>query len=296
MKSKISSLTLNLICPNCKGKLLSVTNGFSCQHCNKIYPTIDNIPCFINPDSFKEEVHQYEIDQVVVEKRVRLNFYLRSQISKILLEREFGENHLGVDLGVGGGKGENFEHIYSKVTPNLVGVDVSIVALGEFEKKFPGALGILADAGRLPFEDSSFDFVTASGLIHHIIGQQKTLFNLFKEVYRICKDGGIFIFNEPNLLYPTTLAGYPANYLLQKLKPGARGRVPYERAVHFFELKKSLNNAGFVGLGCEASSFAHRCMPMWLIDKIISKENSMKKMNPLKYFGIWMVVYGLKKS
>jgi SAM-dependent methyltransferase len=254
---------------------------------------MDGVPCFIEPDAFKEEEVQHEKEKPLPEKIKRLDFYLRRVPAEILLERGFNGGKTGFDIGVGKGVNENFEHLWSRVTHNLVGVDVAPGALKRFKKNFSGCTGICADACSLPFEDSSFDFATASGLVHHFVGQ-KVLSDLFGEVYRVLKNGGVFIFNEPNLLYPASLLMHIPNRLLQSIKPGARGRVPYERPIHFFEVRKELEKTGFVRTGFEASSFVHHRMPGWLIDLITARENSIRKRLPWKYFGRWICVYGQK--
>ncbi len=283
-----------MVCPSCKGSLIFSVDEIFCQNCNTQYRQIDSIPCFINPDTFDEEEAQYRNSKVSTEKNRKLNFYLRSRPAEILIANGYGNKHIGIDIGCGGGQNENFEHIYTKVTSKLVGVDVAIGALSSFRKNFPNASCIFGDAWKLPFEDSSCDFVTASGLIHHFIGQKKALSSLFNEIYRVLKGNGIFIFNEPNLLYPVSLIMHIPNRILQKIIPGARGRVPYERPIEFLEVRNVLRKARFANIGCEASSYAHHYMPERFINILMRKETILKKSSPIKYFGAWITMYGYK--
>jgi len=290
-------LSFDFICPHCKETLLLTTDNFSCLNCSKFYPFTEGLPCFIDSHCFEKEEVQYEIKKEPAYSKIsNLNFYLRRVPAEILMRERFNnKDAIGLDIGCGVGKNENFEHLFCKVTKNLLGVDVAIEALRKFRKNFPDCLCLLADCLKLPFKDSTFDFVTASGLVHHFVGQKGTLSDLFCEVHRILKDGGIFIFNEPNLLFPASLMIHPFNRFLQKIKPGARGRVPYERPICFLECKKHLKKAGFTEIGIKASSFAHLYMPEKLINKIISFENMVLEKSPWKYFGSWITIWGIKK-
>ena len=53
---------------------------------------------------------------------------------------------------------------------------------------------VVGDAESLPFENDSFDIVTAAFLIAHL----KDPIRFFDEVYRVLKDGGIFVFTNIN--------------------------------------------------------------------------------------------------
>jgi SAM-dependent methyltransferase len=76
-----------------------------------------------------------------------------------------------------------------------VGVDVSLEML-----KSGAASGgaappplVQADATRLPLGDASFDSVVMFGGIHHVSDRRA----LFREVYRILRPGGRFLWREP---------------------------------------------------------------------------------------------------
>jgi len=216
-----------------------------------------------------------------------LNFYIRSRPKEILLQRGF-KNKRGVDIGCGTGKNENFEHIYANVSKDVIGVEVSMSAAKGFTEIFSDVTCVLAS--KLPFEDESFDFITASGLVHHLIGQPHNTMISFCEWYRVLKNGGIFILNDPNLLFPISLIMHVPNRILQKIKPGARGRVPYEKPVLFFELKSILKKVGFKGITYEAATFSHWTMPHSIINIITRHEDLIRKRFPFKYLGHWITV------
>ena len=58
------------------------------------------------------------------------------------------------------------------------------------------------DESRLPFPDEYFDFVTASGVFHHVPPENRI--NLAKEVNRVLKPKGVFAIIEHNPLNPVT--------------------------------------------------------------------------------------------
>jgi SAM-dependent methyltransferase len=56
---------------------------------------------------------------------------------------------------------------------------------------------IAADAERLPFEDASFSLVTANMVVEHVEQPER----LLREVNRVLKPGGVFLFHTPNAKY-----------------------------------------------------------------------------------------------
>jgi ubiquinone/menaquinone biosynthesis C-methylase UbiE len=65
------------------------------------------------------------------------------------------------------------------------------------------ALLVCGDAGHLPFPDGTFDLVTANMVVEHLADPQ----NQFREISRILKVGGRFVFHTPNATgYPTLMA------------------------------------------------------------------------------------------
>ena len=163
---------VNLVCPVCKNPLVNNKVTLSCNSCNQSYPIIVGIPTFINLQQFEDEEKQYRKPTFQKEKpHIReLNFNIRYSPTEILIKRSF-RNKSGLDIGVGSGINENFQHIYNKVSKDIIGVDVSFSGAKKFKKNYPDCPIVLAK--NLPFSDRVFDFITASGLIHHLIGQPK---------------------------------------------------------------------------------------------------------------------------
>jgi len=258
---------------------------------------IEGIPCFIEQkeiDEFDSEEKRYnkKIGHKNTGKLKRLNFYIRRTPHEVLLLKGL-KGKVGLEIGVGIGKNRNFEHTYAKVTSNIVAVDVSSTALKRFKREFPKCTAILAT--RLPYRKECFDFITASGVIHHIIGQSKDLTFFFSEWHRVLKKGGVFISNDPNLLYPTSLLMHIPNRLLQKLKPGARGRVPYERPILYSDVKKTLSKTKFKNISVAASTFCHYYMPEAIIRYLMKTEAELLTLYPFRFFGHWITVYAEKR-
>jgi ubiquinone/menaquinone biosynthesis C-methylase UbiE len=76
----------------------------------------------------------------------------------------------------------------------VVAADHSAEMLKLATKKYPAAKTIRADIAKLPFEDDSFDIVVAMFVVVHLVDLREA----FDEVYRVLKNGGIFILSNIN--------------------------------------------------------------------------------------------------
>lgn len=54
--------------------------------------------------------------------------------------------------------------------------------------------GRVSDAGRIPYDDDSFDLVFSDNVVEHL----SEPLEVFREVHRILKPGGVFLFKTPN--------------------------------------------------------------------------------------------------
>ncbi|WP_276260084.1 class I SAM-dependent methyltransferase [Haloglomus litoreum] len=76
-----------------------------------------------------------------------------------------------------------------------VGVDVSAAAVERAEEHGLTAYQVDVEDERLPFEDDRFDVITASEVIDYLCDPG----NLFREVQRCLRPGGVFVLTTPNL-------------------------------------------------------------------------------------------------
>jgi SAM-dependent methyltransferase len=126
------------------------------------------------------------------------HFFLRRKV-EILLDfaaREGMDTRQATWLDVGCGKGE----LLCAAQPNfarVLGCDVSLGMIAECHE-----LEVVhqVDPIRLPFADSSVDWVTAVCIFHHVDPEDRP--PLVAEVFRVLRPGGIFAIIEHNPLNP----------------------------------------------------------------------------------------------
>jgi ubiquinone/menaquinone biosynthesis C-methylase UbiE len=107
--------------------------------------------------------------------------------------KEQPNNAIGLDLGCGTGI---LTIAASKYSKEITGIDYSEEMLKQAKaKKSLGAnlIYIRADLSqKLPFPDSSFNYCIAGLFLHHL----ENIDELYKEISRVLKSGGFFIFDE----------------------------------------------------------------------------------------------------
>jgi SAM-dependent methyltransferase len=96
---------------------------------------------------------------------------------------------------------------------------------------------VQGDATRLPLEDASFDCVVMSGGVHHV-GNRR---GLFREVARVLRPGGRFVFREP--LDDFALWRW-LRALIYRLSPALDAET--ERPLRWRETAPPLREAGLV--------------------------------------------------
>ena len=107
-----------------------------------------------------------------------------------------------LDLCCGAGQTTKFLVRYSE---QVTGLDISPVALNKAKKNVPEANYVEGLAQNLPFADDFFDLVHTSVALHEMTTTE--LEEIFKEVHRVLKPGGIFTFID--LHQPTNLLFVP---------------------------------------------------------------------------------------
>ena len=96
-------------------------------------------------------------------------------------------------LEVGCGAGSMTAHLHQQGF-NIIGTDLSKDLLEYAQKTHPKTKFVLMNGESLDFEDESFDIVMSFDVIEHIPDTKQH----FKEVHRVLKKGGKYIFVTPN--------------------------------------------------------------------------------------------------
>lgn len=135
----------------------------------------------------------------------------REYYREILKSRASGANVLEYGCGPG-----SHAFMIAEQGANVTGIDISTVAinLAEAEAKDKGIRDRISfsvmDAEELEFDDSSFDLICGTGILHHL-----DLERSFAEINRVMKDDGMAVFIEP-------LGHNPLINLYRKLTPNLR--------------------------------------------------------------------------
>lgn len=76
---------------------------------------------------------------------------------------------------------------------SLTGVDLSEVMIGEAKRRLDGCAElVVADAGKLPFLDSTFDTLICNASFHHYTDPE----GVIKEMYRVLKPDAVLLIGE----------------------------------------------------------------------------------------------------
>ncbi len=132
--------------------------------------------------------------------------WLRDQLSPETQWLDLGCGHQVLPDWMPGAEPDQLEIIHC--CRMVVGIDVDHLSLRKnslLRNKLRG------DIQRLPFPDESFDLVTANVVVEHVPDPQK----LLREIHRVLRPGGKFLFHTPNFWGYATLC---ARLLPQALK------------------------------------------------------------------------------
>jgi len=129
--------------------------------------------------------------------------FFTKQKSYLLDKTLVGRSNLKLlDFGCGTGEFLNEITRNEKIIESL-GVDVSEGMINEGKKRYGDQINIMkTEPSKLPFNEASFDVVTAICVFHHI-PPLDWLINI-NEIHRVLKKNGIFVLFEHNPLNPFT--------------------------------------------------------------------------------------------
>jgi ubiquinone/menaquinone biosynthesis C-methylase UbiE len=103
---------------------------------------------------------------------------------------------------------------------SLVGVDPDLAALRDNQSLTERVAG---DASPLPFRDETFDVVTANMVVEHLVEPERQ----FREVARVLRAGGLFIFHTPHAHgYDTLVARAIPDFAKKRFALWLEGRKP----------------------------------------------------------------------
>lgn len=210
--------------------------------------------------------------------------HVRSKICDTLVS--LGCNSTSLILDAGCGSGEDVTYV-QKVSKNIIGIDISDIALAKFKNR--GFEAVLANVRALPLRSDSFDFIIASGLLHHLVGQGD-LAEYLSEFVRVTKPGGNIIALEPNMFHPS---GILMN-IFNRVKPGITGLVPHERALSPLYLSKVFKRAGLKGVKYTSASYVWNRFPLSISQFISKHEDRIRTKKPYNLFGWFEITYGQK--
>lgn len=109
------------------------------------------------------------------------------------------------------------ERLLASVPKTLIGIDSDAHSLAVHRSILQLVRGDISD---LPFRDSSFDLATANMVVEHLDAPETQL----REVARVLRPGGLFIFHTPNALAYATIAAraipQAARYRLARIIEG----------------------------------------------------------------------------
>jgi len=116
------------------------------------------------------------------------HFYIEKPAMIKFLKREIKGKKV-LDLGCG--SGPFVKKLIALGAEKVSGIDLSSGLIAIAKRENPISDFYVGDAKKTPFENSEFDIVSSSLMVHYF----KELNPLFKEVSRILKQGGLFAFS-----------------------------------------------------------------------------------------------------
>jgi SAM-dependent methyltransferase len=184
----------------------------------------------------------------------------------------------GLDLGCGDGQ-------LTKILLNIVG-DRELVGvdIDPRETAMAGRLGIYkkvyaVSAGSIPEKDGAFDFVFSNSVLEHI----EDMDSLIKEVSRLTKPGGTFLFTVPGERFHAVLKG-PLNPFLK-------------RADYLKNLDKQLSHKRYWGAAQWDGFLARNGLQLEQVTEYLNRHEARRWENIVRFTsGILCGLIGRKKQ
>ncbi|HUX06019.1 MAG TPA: methyltransferase domain-containing protein [Acidobacteriota bacterium] len=187
-------------------------HSLRCKECGAMYPvTRDYIPVVWSPEMKKYLEGESGEDSPLTANMTIYDKFSSEYKETIRVDPEIPQrlgraverigSHAGLDVNsgeirqidIGCGPGHTLEGLKGFGMQQF-GLDVSLSNLRN-TRRDTGAMVVCGDAVMLPFADKSFQIVTSSAVLHHLLDWQAGL----REFCRICdKQGGVILDSEPS--------------------------------------------------------------------------------------------------
>lgn len=256
----IASRFLELLrCPVSGERLRLQGNTMRSEDGKHSYPVSDDgIPLFaqqaLSEDARRQQTHYDRVAKQYLENLA----YPHTQEYMRYLDAAFLEVARDSDLGTFAelccGGAEGVALLKGRIGTGI-GVDISAAMLASARRAHPEErfLFVQGDATRLPLESSSFETVVILGGVHHVNDRRA----LFREVARVLRPGGRFLFREP---VSDFLLWKWLRSLIYKLSPALDADT--ERPLLYSETVAPLAQAGLRLAGWKTYGFFGYCVLM----------------------------------
>lgn len=179
-----------LLCPSCRGKLVSEQAAITCISCSKQYPLRDGIP-FFTDESRENTVISHRYRPSLLRKVAKFflpphhSLYFKSLRNSHEEGQElegFLKKHPDLPLILNiGSLSKNLQSLH----PHIINLDIS----------FYPHIDLVADAHQLPFQDESIDMILFKNVLEHVRSPMVVL----SEIHRVLKNGGFLYVKIPFL-------------------------------------------------------------------------------------------------
>jgi SAM-dependent methyltransferase len=195
-----------------------------------------------------------------------------------------GNDHKRV-LEIGCGTGLFTKEI-CKTANEIIAIDISedLIRLAQRRINKKNVTFVIDNAYKTAFCDNYYDFVIGSSSLHHLM-----IDKALKEIYRLLKPNGKFMFTEPNMLNPQIAIQKNISFIKKMA-----GDSPDETAFMRWSLAKRLVEVGFKDISIVPFDFMHPVIPKSMLGLMCPILNFLETMPLLKEFAGSLIIKGRK--
>lgn len=210
-----------LVCPTCKGRLVSDPDALTCEGCGHSYPQVAGITDFSQGEYYDDFAGAGDLSE---ESRQGLEHEVAGTISRVeefylplvLRERERtgAKSFRLLDSGCGNGISVD---LFTDAGLEAWGNDISRLRKWQWQERSAKDRLVVSDSRKLPFADGFFDVVLSSGVIEHVgveehrrplyevaplPGRDAARSAFLGELLRVLAPGGSLFLDCPNGAFP----------------------------------------------------------------------------------------------